>query len=405
MCTDEFKLKEFNLDSKQCRRTTLAPRFGSPPSALLPLSIANTAEEDPAAAPASPDGAQGRAKACTEHYCFATSSRVIGMGTFPLTGNPNAVGFPQCASDSEPLSAATGAVQVMGIVAHPGEISSLAVSFDGRYAFSAGGSDLSVNMWAVSLDSALSGAQDASAINYGSLSGEEGLVIRGGVDSTTGGNPAARPATDAPMAPFFSLLEGGEGGELHGDIVDYFYYCQLRNLGEDCMEQRNLSGMSAAAVRSSMLPFTAGRPLPRRHPAGGNPVAGARGGLLPLRGGGRQHAQRGSCQSLRGHRRSSLTVLCSLFAGALQVVHRHRGDAGLHSSGNFVVSKWSLRLLAFVTPPRAQDEVIRLYLNHRPVLPLDKQCISVAFEKLCDRCGSTDIGVGLLVLIRLYRTV
>ena len=37
----------------------------------------------------------------------------------------------------------------MGIVAHPGVISSLAISADGKFLFSAGGPDLSVNMWKV----------------------------------------------------------------------------------------------------------------------------------------------------------------------------------------------------------------------------------------------------------------
>ena len=34
-------------------------------------------------------------------------------------------------------------------------------------------------------------------------------------------------ATNA-MLPFLSLLEGGEGGDLHNEVIDYFYYAQLR---------------------------------------------------------------------------------------------------------------------------------------------------------------------------------
>lgn len=37
----------------------------------------------------------------------------------------------------------------MGIVAHPGKISALAVSCEGKFLFSAGGPDLSVNMWRI----------------------------------------------------------------------------------------------------------------------------------------------------------------------------------------------------------------------------------------------------------------
>jgi hypothetical protein len=57
--------------------------------------------------------------------------------------------------------------------------------------------------------------------------------------------PAVESAASA-LRPFFSLLEGGEDGELHRDIVDYFYYCQLRHLGEDSMEPRQLTGIAGA---------------------------------------------------------------------------------------------------------------------------------------------------------------
>lgn len=92
----------------------------------------------------------------------------------------------------------------MGIVAHPSEITGLAVSFDGQFLFTGGGSDLSVNMWKL----------DCNQISTNS----------------------------SALAPFYGLLDGGEGGELHRDIVDYFYYCQLRHMGEDSMEPRNLHG-------------------------------------------------------------------------------------------------------------------------------------------------------------------
>ena len=35
VANDEFKLKEYNIDSKLCRKTTIAPRFGTPPATLL----------------------------------------------------------------------------------------------------------------------------------------------------------------------------------------------------------------------------------------------------------------------------------------------------------------------------------------------------------------------------------
>jgi WD40 repeat protein len=105
-------------------------------------------------------------------------------------------------------------MQVMGLVAHPGEISSLSATFDGKYLFTAGGSDLSVNMWSV---------------NCAAVSPPE-----------TSKHEEKKDHDD--FSNFLCLLEGGEGGELHNDIVDYFFYCQIRAQGEDSMEQRQVAG-------------------------------------------------------------------------------------------------------------------------------------------------------------------
>lgn len=122
----------------------------------------------------------------------------------------------------------------MGIVAHPGDITSVDVSFDGQYLFTAGGFDLSVNMWRIDveqhrLDRMAQKRADASPAAEGSDPGAARAANAVEVEATA-------------LKPYFALLEGGEGGELHRDIVDYFYYCQLRHLGEDSMEPRNLTG-------------------------------------------------------------------------------------------------------------------------------------------------------------------
>lgn len=39
--------------------------------------------------------------------------------------------------------------KMMGLIAHPGEISSLSVSGDGNYLATAGGKDLTVNLWKI----------------------------------------------------------------------------------------------------------------------------------------------------------------------------------------------------------------------------------------------------------------
>jgi hypothetical protein len=69
IANDEYKLKEFNIDSKLCRMTTLAPTFGGPPVRLLPVARS------------------GR----VSHYAYSCESKVVGLGAFPLRGDPTKV--------------------------------------------------------------------------------------------------------------------------------------------------------------------------------------------------------------------------------------------------------------------------------------------------------------------------
>lgn len=165
--TDDFKFKNINSDSKLCRKTTLAPSFGGVINGLHPIPL-------------------GSPELSGRYYAFSTSERIVGLGCLPLTGDPN---------------------ESMGMVAHPRRISCMAVSKDGKYLFTGGGSDLSVNMWDIDVSVLPSPVQDGE-----------------------------------PVEPFLELLEGGKGGEAHNDIVEYFYYCQLKMQPEESMEPHKLTG-------------------------------------------------------------------------------------------------------------------------------------------------------------------
>lgn len=126
IANDVFKFKEFNLESKQCRRTSLAPRFGNPPTTLLvippPPRPADTEAETVEGASNPPAGSSHRTKGGIdeeagfggeheegdgeekvetevepptvpqpEYFAFATNNRVIGLSSFPLTGDPSQV--------------------------------------------------------------------------------------------------------------------------------------------------------------------------------------------------------------------------------------------------------------------------------------------------------------------------
>jgi len=106
LATDQYKFKFIQTDTLKCVKTVLSPTFGGPVNNMLHVP--------------SFDGGQGNCLA------YSTKQKVIGLVQFPLDGNPN---------------------KTMGIIAHAGEISSMVVSFDGRYIITAGCDDYCVNVW------------------------------------------------------------------------------------------------------------------------------------------------------------------------------------------------------------------------------------------------------------------
>jgi len=169
---DEYKFKVWNMHSKGCRKTTLAPTYGGPICKMCPV-YADAEGED-------------------QFMLYATYEKVLGLVQLPLDGNPN---------------------KCMGLIAHPGPIAAISVSYDGKYAFTCGGGDLTVNQWLIE-------PQSVSSASY--LGGD-------GVE------------------PFVRLVEGGEQGEFFADMKDYFYYSQIRSQGEDTTKARVLDGTLPAA--------------------------------------------------------------------------------------------------------------------------------------------------------------
>jgi WD40 repeat protein len=105
---DEYKMKLWNPKLGNSRRTALGPTYGGEINKLKLLNVSD-------------DG---------KYLVYSTNKKVIGLIKLPMDGNPN---------------------KTMGLIAHPDEVSDIAVSNDGKYVFTCGGNDLAVNMWSVNV--------------------------------------------------------------------------------------------------------------------------------------------------------------------------------------------------------------------------------------------------------------
>jgi hypothetical protein len=145
-------------------------------------------------------------RSCTSDASFlayACGERVAGLVVWPTDGDPS---------------------QSMGLVAHPGAITTLAVSYNGRKLVTAG-ADGTLCIWDVNtsvLDPVAPGA--------------DGAVV---AESS-----AAAAARWAAVLDDQQLLQ---------DLRDYFDYAQIRTQGESCMEPRARAGLVPAALLPDLL--------------------------------------------------------------------------------------------------------------------------------------------------------
>ena len=69
-----------------------------------------------------------------KRYLAYITEDKVGLHVLPLDGNPH---------------------NAMALIGHPAGVSNLVCSYDGRYMFTAGGSDASVHMWEINIKYAL----------------------------------------------------------------------------------------------------------------------------------------------------------------------------------------------------------------------------------------------------------
>lgn len=218
VANDAYKIRLVNVDTMVTSKTKLGPAHGGPVTQMVRLPMQSPADgeaveggagrlegAEEADGEAGEDGFDGSspvrgdvARAAEGYAAYSTYDKVIGLVRLPFDGNPS---------------------QGMGLIAHPGPVSSMAVTSDGAWILTAGGPDLAIHMWAVNTD-ALDGAA---------------------ADGGTG------------AAPFERLLDGGRDGPFYSEMADYFCYAQLRAQGEDSVEERQVPGRVPAAELPNLM--------------------------------------------------------------------------------------------------------------------------------------------------------
>jgi len=192
-----YKVKLWDEGGKICRKTTLGPVYARE---VTKVKLIEYSEDE-------------------QYLAYATESKVIGLIKLPLDGNPH---------------------KTMGLIAHSGKIADICVSFDGKHIFTCGGK---VFRYKKDDDS----KKDIKKAKAGSVVED---VITSTLDDYSVGMWAVdvMPIEQAVqlggegVEPFLSLIEGRTEGQTFKDIVDYFFYSQIRSKDESTTKLRKLDG-------------------------------------------------------------------------------------------------------------------------------------------------------------------
>lgn len=168
----EFITPDSNRDT-QCLKTKTGPTFGGPLNRMILVPNPSGDPKDPQR---------------IKFMAYTTHERVVGLIHLLINGDQN---------------------RYMGLIAHSGQVSSCTVSSDGRYLFTAGGTDCTVNQWAIN-----------------------GHYLE----------KASQISSDENIKPFIEQIEGGSQGEFFQEIKHMFYYAQIRSQGEITTKERKITG-------------------------------------------------------------------------------------------------------------------------------------------------------------------
>ncbi len=167
-CDEQYKVRMINADTQSQVTTFLGPTFGGPVSKLI-MFKSSTSED--------------------AFLAYLTKERVVGLLAWPMDGDP---------------------ARTMGLIAHPGAITAMAVSYDGRKLLTAG-ADGTLAVWDITATALTRSAADGGAQRWENVLADPQLVE---------------------------------------EMREYFLYAQIKAQGEDCMAPRATPG----TIPASMLP-------------------------------------------------------------------------------------------------------------------------------------------------------
>jgi hypothetical protein len=268
--SDAYKFKLWSVGSgpPQCVSTVLAPAFGGAVTALAFLPLPSTDEP-------------------RKHYgvAYATSDRVVGVVSLPLTGNPFAA---------------------QGVIGHTAAVTSIAAQFDGRRFFTSG-SDEAVGSGASAPGSVCVWAVSPESLAQQTASGGAGVTL------------------------FLSLLDGqgSEGGGEYAEICDLFSYAQVHAQGEHSSQPRRAGASLPVSELASVMRALGFFPTSEELGALLNEAHRASGGsaALPSEGGENGAHEGEQASNSADSSTVDLSTLIRLFVNHRPVVAPSRADA------------------------------------------------------------------------------
>lgn len=392
ICDEEFKVRRYCIDNLHghghgradgllhgvelneeeedggivCDSTVLGPTYGGP------LSFICHAPQRPWVA-------------------FASSEKVVGVGMLPLDGSPN-----RCTA----------------LIAHPGRISSIRVvgGHQSLLASTSNHSSISSSFHAHapptsnvaacssvnsrqhhplgiqdghtaaaaaaaahiggghgSVDQMVSGMGTARALGAGTMSATGGILAIWRVDEASLADRALQEEAEAAAAgvsKFTGMIEGGATGDVYEELLNYFYFAQVRAQGENSLDKRKISDRVSFEEVPGLMRALGYYPSEAElkeifHEARGLAAVSDAGAAK------RRPTKTAAAAS------TAASSADDTGDGATPAVSAS-AEIGAHSSG---AEAGTLRL----------DDFVRLYTNHRPLYSVGLDDVQRAFLRLgCD---------------------